>query len=63
MSESHSIVNLYNGWDYTDFAALAHVPIRPPNDYYRLSDILASGQTLDGSHVNILAIVRHVSAY
>ena len=60
MSEIHSTLSLYNGWDYTEFTALAHVPLRPPNDYYSLSDISASGQSLDGSHINILAIVKNV---
>ncbi len=61
MSEVHSSVSMYSGWDYTEFAALAHVPLRPPNDYYPLGDIMANGQSLDGSFVNILAIVKSVS--
>ena len=60
-SETHSTIGLYSGWDYTEFMALAHVPIRPPNDYYPLGDVLANGQALDGSHINILAIVKNVS--
>lgn len=58
-SETHSTIGLYSGWDYTEFMALAHVPIRPPNDYYPLGDVLANGQALDGSHINILAIVKN----
>ena len=60
VSEIYSTLSLYNGWDYTEFTALAHVPLRPPNDYYPLSDISASGLSLDGSHINILAIVKNV---
>ena len=60
-SETHSTIGLYSGWDYTDFMALAHVPIRPPNDFYPLGDILSNGQALDGSHINILAVVKSVS--
>ena len=63
MSEAHSDVALYSGWDYTDYTSLAHVPLRPPNDYYTLSDILANGTTLEGSHINILAAVRDVSRW
>ena len=59
-TEGHSTISLYSGWDYTDFTALAHVPLRPPNDYYPLNDILSSGQALEGAHINILAIIRHV---
>jgi len=60
VSEIYSTLSLYNGWDYTEFTTLAHVPLRPPNDYYPLSDISTSGQSLDGSHINILAIVKNV---
>ena len=59
-TEGHSTISLYSGWDYTDFTALAHTPLRPLNDYYPLSDIIASGQVLEGAHVNMLAIIRHV---
>eukprot|EP00731_Ephydatia_muelleri_P029149 Em0020g793a len=62
MSEAHSDVALYSGWDYTDYTSLAHVPLRPPNDYYTLSDILANGTTLEGSHINILAAVRDMTS-
>lgn len=59
-TEGHTTISLYSGWDYTDYTSLAHIPLRPLNDYYPLNDILSSGQTLEGSHVNLLAIVRHV---
>ena len=60
VSENYSSLSLYDGLDYTEFSALAHIPLRPPNDYYTLSEVLNNGQSLDGSAVNILAIVRHV---
>ena len=60
VSENYSSLRLYDGQDYTEFSALAHIPLRPPNDYYILSEVLSNGQSLDGSAVNILAIVRHV---
>ena len=60
VSEIYSTLILYDGANYTEFTALAHVPLRPPNDYYTLSDVLSSGQSLDGSSINILAIVKHV---
>ncbi len=61
ISETYSNLSLYSGWDYTEFTALAHVPLRPPSDYHTLSDILSNGPSMDGSHINILAIVKHVS--
>lgn len=60
VSEIYSTLTLYDGGNYTQFTALAHVPLRPPNDYYSLSDLLSSDQSLDGSNVNMLAIVKHV---
>ena len=62
-TEGHTTISLYSGWDYTDFTSLAHIPLRPPNDYYPLSDVLSSGQTLEGAHVNLLAIVRQVRGW
>ena len=62
ISETYSSLSLYSGWDYTEFTALAHVPLRPPNDYSTLSDIISSGQTIDGAHLNILAIVKQVGS-
>ena len=59
-TENHTTISLYSGWDYTDYTSLAHIPLRPPNDYYPLNDILSSGQTLEGAHLNLLAIVRQV---
>ena len=47
--------------DYSEFSSLAHVPLRSSNDYYTLTDILSNGMTIDGSHVNILAVIRSVS--
>ena len=61
VSEKYSTLTLYDGTNYTDFTALAHIPLRPPNDYYTLFDVLSNGQSLDGSSVNILAIIKHVS--
>ncbi|XP_048575411.1 meiosis-specific with OB domain-containing protein isoform X1 [Nematostella vectensis] len=60
LSENHSSVSLYSGWDVSDFDAISHIPIKASNDYYTLSDIIANGQNLHGEHINIQAIVRSV---
>ena len=60
VSENYSSLSLYDGLDYTEFSALTHIPLRPPNDYYTLSEVLRNGQSLDGSSVNILAIIKYV---
>lgn len=40
--------------------SLLHLPIKDPQDYYSLGDIVANGQSLDGKVINILAAVRSV---
>jgi len=61
LSAVHSTITLYSGWDYTEFASLAHIPIRPANDCYKLKDMLTGGHKLTGSHVNLLVAVKSVS--
>ena len=61
LSEAHSTLTVYTGWDYTEYSSLVHVPLRPPSDYYTLTDILANGHSLDGATANILAAIRTVS--
>lgn len=63
LSESHSSVSLYSGWDLSEFDTITHIPIKASNDYYTLSDIIANDQTLHGEHVNIQAVVKHVSLH
>ena len=62
LSETHSTLTVYSGLDYTEYSSLVHVPLRPPSDYYTLSDILANGSSLDGATANILAAIRRVRA-
>ena len=62
VSETHSTVTLYNGCDLNELSSLANVPLRPPSDYYTLNDVFTNGQSLDGSHINLLAVIRNVGA-
>ena len=62
MSETHSTVTLYNGRDLAELLSLANVPLRPLSDYYTLNDVFTNGQSLDGSHINLLAVIRNVGA-
>lgn len=39
---------------------LIHFPVKESSDYYSLGDILANGQNLDGTMINILAAVKSV---
>ena len=42
---------------------LLHLPVKDPRDFYSLGDIVANGQGLDGSVLNILAAVRSVGYF
>ncbi len=61
MSESHSTLTICSEQDGGILSALAHVPLRPSNDYYTLSDILMNGTSLNGSLVNILFGIKSVN--
>lgn len=60
VNERYSTINIYNGSNYSQLSSLAHIPLRPSNDYYTLSDIFTNGQSLDGSLLNILAAIGSV---
>ncbi|XP_041364967.1 meiosis-specific with OB domain-containing protein-like [Gigantopelta aegis] len=60
VSENHSQIELYSGWDLSSYNHLLHLPTKPSNDYYILEDINANGMALQGEAVNLLAAVRKV---
>ncbi|KAK5905674.1 hypothetical protein CgunFtcFv8_001607 [Champsocephalus gunnari] len=39
---------------------LIHLPVKDPGDFYSLGDIVANGQRLEGTVINILAAVRSI---
>jgi hypothetical protein len=61
VSETYSTLSLYAGPNHNELSSLVHAPLRPVKDCHPLSAIMASGQAMDGTHVSILAAVRHVS--
>ena len=64
MSEAHSRVLLCADMDTADrLLPLLHLPVKDPRDFYSLGDIVANGQSLDGSVLNILAAVRSVGYF
>lgn len=63
VSEPHSSVSLFSGWDTSEFDSISHIPIKTSNDFYTLGDIIANEQNLHGEHVNIQAVVRSVSLF
>ena len=63
LSAIHSSITLYSGWDYTEFASLAHIPIRPVTECYKLNDVITASNKLHGTHLNLLVAVKNVSLY
>ena len=61
LSETHSSVSLYSGWDLSEFDIIAHIPVKASNDFYTLGDVIANGQNLHGEHISLQAVVKTVS--
>ncbi|KAF1397675.1 Meiosis-specific with OB domain-containing protein, partial [Spheniscus humboldti] len=61
-SENHSVVKTSSCYEMdTKLLSLLHLPVKDPQDYYSLGDIIANGQSLDGRILNVLAAVMSVS--
>ncbi|NXH35244.1 MEIOB protein, partial [Myiagra hebetior] len=62
LSENHSVVKTSSCYDTdTRLLSLLHLPVKDPQDYYSLGDIVANGQSLHGRVLNVLAAVMSVS--
>ncbi|KAK0151356.1 Meiosis-specific with OB domain-containing protein [Merluccius polli] len=62
VSEVHSQVLLCADMDTVDrLLPLLHMPVKDSRDFYSLGDIVANGQALDGSVLNLLAAVRSIA--
>ncbi|NXG41281.1 MEIOB protein, partial [Psilopogon haemacephalus] len=61
LSENHSVVKTSSCYEMdTRLLSLLHLPVKDPQDYYSLGDIVANGQSLDGKILNMLAAVMSV---
>ncbi|KFV08140.1 Meiosis-specific with OB domain-containing protein, partial [Tauraco erythrolophus] len=61
LSENHSVVKTSSRYEMdTGLLYLLHLPVKDPQDYYSLGDIIANGQSLDGRVLNMLAAVMSV---
>ncbi|XP_069547436.1 meiosis-specific with OB domain-containing protein [Brachyistius frenatus] len=59
LTEAHSQVRLCADMDTVDrLLPFIHLPVKDSTDFYSLGDIVANGQKLDGSVINILAVVK-----
>uniref|UniRef100_A0A8D0GDS1 Meiosis specific with OB-fold n=1 Tax=Sphenodon punctatus TaxID=8508 RepID=A0A8D0GDS1_SPHPU len=62
LSETHSVVKICSRYEAdTKLLSLLHLPVKDPQDYYSLGDIVANGQSLDGRIINVLAAIRSVA--
>lgn len=61
MTEAHSQVCLCADMDTIDrLLPLIHLPVKDSRDFYSLGDVVANGQRLDGTVINVLAAVKSV---
>nr|XP_056722506.1 meiosis-specific with OB domain-containing protein [Euleptes europaea] len=61
LSETHSVVKICSGCEVdTKLMSLLNVPVKEPQNFYSLGDIVANGQSLDGRIINVLAAVKSV---
>lgn len=61
VTEAHSQVYLCADMDTIDkLLPLICLPVKDSRDFYSLGDIVANGQRLDGTVINILAAVKLV---
>uniref|UniRef100_A0A671W037 Meiosis specific with OB-fold n=1 Tax=Sparus aurata TaxID=8175 RepID=A0A671W037_SPAAU len=61
VTEAHSQVYLCADIDTMDrLLPLIHLPVKDSRDFYSLGDIVANGQKLDGTVINVLAAVKSI---
>ncbi|RUS69304.1 hypothetical protein EGW08_022932, partial [Elysia chlorotica] len=60
VGENQGTIVPYSGLDIEDYTYLIHTPTRASNDFYTLEDIQANGMSLQGEHINILAVVKKI---
>ncbi|XP_044034343.1 meiosis-specific with OB domain-containing protein isoform X1 [Siniperca chuatsi] len=61
VTEAHSQVCLCADMDTINrLLPLIHLPVKDSRDFYSLGDIVANGQRLDGTVINILAAVKSI---
>jgi len=62
VNENRGVVKPYTDWNANEYLRYAHLPVKPNNDYYTISDIIANGETINGDIISIMAVVKRVSA-
>lgn len=61
LSENHSVVRICARCEVdSQLLTLLNLPVKDPQDFYSLGDIVANGQSLDGKIINVLAAIKSV---
>ncbi|XP_014662357.1 PREDICTED: meiosis-specific with OB domain-containing protein-like [Priapulus caudatus] len=61
-NENYTKIELCSDWNQQEFSNLLHLPIKQSSDFFSLYDVSYNGQTLQGEHVNLLAVVKSMGA-
>jgi len=61
VNERRGAVKPYTEWNANEYLRYAHLPVKPHNDYYTISDITVNGQAINGDVISIMAVVKQVS--
>ncbi|XP_044308502.1 meiosis-specific with OB domain-containing protein [Varanus komodoensis] len=61
VSENHSVVRICSCYEVDPkLLSVLNLPVKDPQDFYCLGDIVANGQNLDGRIINVLAAIKSV---
>ena len=63
VNENRGEVKACDEWTAADYVRLMHVPVKPHNDYYTISDIITNGQDMNGDIVSMMAVVKQVPVH
>jgi len=62
VNENQGTVKVYTDWNANEYLRYAHLPVKPNNDYYCISDIMVNSEAINGDVINVMAVVKRVSA-
>ena len=63
VNENRGMVKPYTDWNANKYLRFAHLPVKPNNDYYTISDIIANSEAVNGDVISIMAVVKRVSEW
>jgi hypothetical protein len=63
LNENRGMLCPCDAWITNDYLHLLHIPVKPHNDYYTISDIDTNGQDMSGDVVSMMAVVKQVCCF